>query len=117
MKNRIALLLMTALGVITDASAVFAGPAVAAGTNHTVVQTDTGTVWTWGANASGQLGDGTTTGRLTPTSIAITGVMAIAAGGDSSYALKTDGSVWAWGANGSGQLGTAPRRHAPRRWR
>ncbi|PYR13611.1 MAG: hypothetical protein DMF99_00940 [Acidobacteria bacterium] len=95
-----------ALFVLIDASVAFAGPAAAAGGAHSVVLTDTGTVWTWGANGFGQLGDGTTTTRSTPTWISsITGVVAIAAGGNSTYALKTDGTIWAWGANASGQLG------------
>ncbi|PYQ88998.1 MAG: hypothetical protein DMG03_02550, partial [Acidobacteria bacterium] len=68
------------LFVLIDASVAFAGPAAAAGGAHSVVLTDTGTVWTWGANGFGQLGDGTTTTRSTPTWISsITGVVAIAA--------------------------------------
>lgn len=91
------------------------GPGVAAGVAHVVVLTDSGTVWTWGYNASGQLGDGTTTNRMTPTWIGITGITAIAAGGYSTYALKTDGTVLAWGTNSVGQLGdgSATDRHIP----
>ena len=59
----------------------------------------------WGANDAGQLGDGTTTNRLSPTLSTLTNVVGIAAGGAHSLAIKNDGSVWAWGANGFGQLG------------
>jgi alpha-tubulin suppressor-like RCC1 family protein len=71
-----------------------------------------GTVWAWGSNSSGQLGDGTTTDRWTPVQVVesggsgyLTGIVAIAAGADISVALKDDGTVWIWGANGYGQLG------------
>lgn len=98
-------LLATAACVIAISSAE-AGPAVAAGTSHAVVLTDVGIVWTWGANGSGQLGIGNTSGKTVPTEVtSIFGITAIAAGGDSTYVLKSDGTVWAWGANGSGQLG------------
>jgi alpha-tubulin suppressor-like RCC1 family protein len=70
-----------------------------------------GTVWAWGANSSGQLGDGTVTTRLTPVQVKnpsgtafLTGIVAIAAGGP-SIALKSDGTLWSWGLNASGQLG------------
>lgn len=93
-----------------------AAPAIAAGTSHTAVLTSSGTVWAWGANASGQLGLGNTTAKTTPTEVtSISGVSAIAAGGDSTYVLKTDGTVWAWGKNSSGQLGdgSTTQRNAP----
>ena len=64
------------------------------------------TVWAWGANATGQLGDGTSTDRSTPVKVkGLTGVAAIAAGYKHSVAVKSDGTVWAWGSNQYGQLG------------
>ena len=73
-----------------------------------------GTVWTWGYNGQGQLGDGTTTNRLVPTQV-LTGAIAIGVGERHMLAVKSDGTVWAWGQNGSGQLGdgTTTERHVP----
>ena len=65
-----------------------------------------GTVWAWGLNSNGQLGDGTTTSALTPVQVTgLSGVSAIAAGGSHTVRVKTDGTVGAWGNNGNGQLG------------
>jgi len=67
------------------------------------VKTD-GTLWAWGDNVHGQLGDGTTTNRSTPVQIG-TGFAAVAAGISHTVAVKTDGTLWAWGDNVYGQLG------------
>jgi alpha-tubulin suppressor-like RCC1 family protein len=73
---------------------------------HTLALTSNGTVWSWGSNAFGQLGDSTTTDHSTPMQIAgLTDIVAIAVSDESSYALKSDGTVWAWGRNSHGQLG------------
>jgi alpha-tubulin suppressor-like RCC1 family protein len=80
--------------------------AIAAGGRHNLALLGNGSVVAWGANDSGQLGDGTTTNRTSPVLVSsLTGVVAIAAGESHSLAIKNDGSVWAWGANGFGQLG------------
>jgi alpha-tubulin suppressor-like RCC1 family protein len=84
--------------------------AVAAGAGHSLALREDGTVWAWGLNTSGQLGDGTTTSRETPEQVlGLSGVTAIAAAGDISLAIGSDGAnagvVWAWGANSAGQLG------------
>jgi len=69
------------------------------------VRTD-GTVWAWGDNRAGELGDGTTTDRLAPVqATGLTGVTQVAGGCDHSLALRSDGTVWAWGNNSAGQLG------------
>jgi alpha-tubulin suppressor-like RCC1 family protein len=79
---------------------------VAAGQYHTVAAKSDGTVWTWGYNANGQLGDGTTTQRTSPVqAILVSGVTAVAAGASHTLVLKSDGTVWGWGYNGWGQLG------------
>jgi len=64
-----------------------------------------GTVWAWGFNSEGELGNGNNTGSNVPVQVsALTSVIAIAAGGH-SLALKNDGTVWTWGFNGYGELG------------
>jgi alpha-tubulin suppressor-like RCC1 family protein len=80
--------------------------AVAAGSSHTVVLANNGTVWAWGKNSNGQLGDGTVIDRPAPVRVSgLTGVTAIAAGANHTIALKSDNTVWAWGSNSNGQLG------------
>ena len=65
-----------------------------------------GTVWAWGINANGELGNGTTTNASTPTQVhGLTNVRSIATGLSHGLALKRDGTLWAWGANDGGQLG------------
>ncbi|PVZ52353.1 RCC1 domain-containing protein [Arthrobacter sp. H-02-3] len=70
------------------------------------VKTD-GTLWAWGGNAFGQLGNGTKTTSTSPVRVAgVAGVQKVIADGYSTFAIKTDGTVWAWGGNFHGQLGT-----------
>jgi alpha-tubulin suppressor-like RCC1 family protein len=66
--------------------------------------TGDGTLYAWGQNNYGQLGDGTTTTRSTPTPV-MSSVKAVAAGDSHTVVLKTDGTVWGFGWNGYGQLG------------
>ena len=76
--------------------------AVAAGSGHGVALRADGTVATWGVNDYGQLGDGTTTRRVSPVNVTggLDDVIAVAAGQLHTVALKFDGSVWSWGYNG-----------------
>jgi hypothetical protein len=79
-----------------------------------------GTVWAWGANWSGQLGDGTATQRLLPVMVVgIQGVAMISAGSNHSAALRRDETVWAWGNGGNGQMGngSASSKYSPVRVR
>jgi alpha-tubulin suppressor-like RCC1 family protein len=65
-----------------------------------------GSVWAWGDNSYGQLGNGTTTESWTPVQVpGLTGIVDVAAGADYALALRQDGTVWAWGDNGDGSLG------------
>jgi alpha-tubulin suppressor-like RCC1 family protein len=80
--------------------------AVAAGGEHSLALKSDGTVWAWGRNLEGQLGDGGTTSRPVPSQVSgLSGITAIAAGEYHSMALKSDGTVWCWGSNSRGQLG------------
>lgn len=81
-----------------------ATPAILAGSDHTLLLKTDGTVWAWGRNDRGQLGNGSGVASTRPVLIG-NAVVAIATGGDSSFALKADGSLWAWGDNRLGQLG------------
>ena len=95
---------------------------VAAGAEHTMALTEEGNVWAWGANWTGQLGDGTALPQSTPVAVKgqdgqgrLADIMAIAAGVEHSVALKKDGTVWTWGGNRYGQLGvgTTNEQHTP----
>jgi len=77
-----------------------------AGSVHTVAIKSNGTLWAWGANYYGHLGDGTTTNRLSPVQVGTdTDWVSVSAGGGHTVAIKTNETLWAWGDNGNGQLG------------
>lgn len=86
---------------------------VAAGPAHTCVRRASGSVWCWGSNTSGQLGDGTVVDRPSPVRVVdLPPVAQIAAAGftfrtpeGSSCARTEAGAVWCWGNNEFGQVG------------
>lgn len=85
---------------------------VAAGSSHSLALAADGTVWAWGSDSSGELGDKGSVAKSLPVHVlgpggtgVLDGVVAVAAGSNYSVALRADGTVWAWGANGGGQLG------------
>lgn len=74
------------------------------------------TVWAWGHNSQGQVGDGSTVNRLVPVSASgLSGVVAVSGGIYHSLALKDDASLRSWGNNYYGQLGdgTTTQRLTP----
>lgn len=80
--------------------------AVAAGGNHSLALRADGTVWAWGRNDFGQVGNASFSNAFSPVQVqGLTNITAIAAGGNHSLALKADGTVWAWGDNAKYQLG------------
>jgi hypothetical protein len=83
---------------------------VAAGAYHSLAVKTNGTVWAWGYNGYGQLGNNTTASTSTPVQVSgLSNVIAVAAGDSHSLAVKTNGTVWAWGNNWYGQLGNNTR--------
>jgi alpha-tubulin suppressor-like RCC1 family protein len=86
--------------------------AVAAGESHSLALKGDGTVWAWGANDGGQLGNNSLKDGPAPVEVkgpggngVLADIVAIAAGGQTSLALRADGTVWSWGVNDKGQLG------------
>jgi Alpha-tubulin suppressor and related RCC1 domain-containing proteins len=77
---------------------------VCTGGYHTLALKTDGSLWAWGSNSFGELGDGTQQDRSVPIEI-MDDVIAISAGSSSSFAIKSDGSLWAWGSNTYGDLG------------
>jgi alpha-tubulin suppressor-like RCC1 family protein len=89
---------------------------IATGEFHSLALKDDGSVWSWGFNNYGQLGDGTTTDKNIPVQVSdLSHVTMVTAGRDHSLALKDNGTVWAWGHNEYGKLGdgTAINRSTP----
>src|SRR5437879_5108552 len=102
--------------------------AIAGGYLYRLALKSDGTVWAWGHNQYGELGNGTYTNNDTPVQVLgpggvgfLTGVTALGGGQYHSLALKSDGTVWAWGQNTSGELGNGvfdspaqiPPQHTP----
>ena len=84
---------------------------------HTAAIKTDGTLWTWGLNDQGQLGDNTILSRSSPVQTITRGTnwKQVACGSRYTAAIKTDGTLWCWGLNGSGQLGdnTTTNRSSP----
>ena len=89
---------------------------VTAGVYHTVAIKNDGTLWAWGYNYYGQLGDGTTTTKYLPTQIGTdTSWKSVTTGVYHTVAIKNDGTLWAWGNNYYGELGdgTTTNKNVP----
>src|SRR5262245_54468382 len=93
-------------GAITLSNAV---AEVAVGEYHCCARKTDGTLWCWGRNNYGQLGDGATVDKTTPVQAGAStlgnGVAEVALGEYHGCARKTDGTLWCWGRNNYGQLG------------
>ena len=98
-------------GSISTPVTTFAGGTnwkqVSSGGNHTAAVKTDGTLWAWGRNADGQLGNATITSTSTPVTTFAGGTnwKQVTCGGYHTAAIKTDGTLWNWGRNTSGQLG------------
>ena len=85
-----------------------AAPEIATGGSHTINLKKDRSLWAWGFNDFGQLGDGTSVDRRSPVQIGSDtdwAKIAAAKGGYHTIALKRDGTLWAWGRNDYGELG------------
>ncbi len=83
--------------------------AVAVGSGHALVLKTDGSLWAFGRNTDGQLGDGTTDWQKTPVKI-MDGVVQVSACDNTSMAVKQDGSLWAWGEDRYGNLGLGTKK-------
>ena len=79
--------------------------AVDGGDGHTVAIAQDGTLWAWGHNNFGQLGDGTTVDSWVPKQVSTDTWTKVSAGGGHTLAIRSDGTLWAWGYNSNGQVG------------
>ncbi|MCF8255171.1 MAG: T9SS type A sorting domain-containing protein [Bacteroidia bacterium] len=87
---------------------------ISSSAEHVLALTEAGSVYTWGKDYNGELGQGSNPGSFFLTAVPVvsesgsgilSNVKSVAAGGQFSLALKQDGSVWSWGANANGKLG------------
>ncbi|MGI4866411.1 MAG: hypothetical protein ACRYFZ_20970 [Janthinobacterium lividum] len=94
-------------GTFTSTGVLFSrAKTLATGYAHTMSVRADGTLWAWGNNAFGQLGNGSTTSSSVPVQVGTaTNWVSVAAGDFHTVAVKTDGTLWAWGENFQGQLG------------
>jgi len=80
--------------------------AISSGWKHTLALKSDGTVWAWGKNRNGELGDGTSINRSNAVQVlALSNIVAVSGGDYNSIALRSDGTVWKWGVNDVGELG------------
>lgn len=95
------------VGALTNWMSVSVGCASAGAQlpNCLSLKTD-GTLWSWGRNTFGQLGDLTVSPRSSPVQVGTaTNWASFATGGESSFAITSAGTLWSWGSNTQGQLG------------
>jgi len=90
---------------------------VAGGGYHTGAVKNDGSLWMWGQNSEGQLGDNTTSARSSPVQTVSAGTSwkIVACGANHSGGIKLDGTLWMWGLNDHGQLGdnSVTQRNSP----
>ncbi len=81
---------------------------------QTVAILENGSVWTWGSDRYGQLGNGEVSADSAPTRVSVPAGISFAlvdSGGATEYGIDTQGAVWSWGQNNQGELGT--KHHGP----
>ncbi|MEK8127556.1 fibronectin type III domain-containing protein [Paenibacillus filicis] len=87
-----------------ELSITLASPYVNTGRSQFAIKSD-GTVWSWGKNSSGELGDGSTAIKSVPTqNTNLSGFRQISSGANHTIGIKGNGTVWAWGSNGNANV-------------
>jgi len=87
--------------------------AISSGWKHILALKSNGTVWAWGLNGHGELGDGTAINRSNAVQVLNLSNIVMVSGGDyNSIALRSDGTVWKWGLNDVGELGLGTNDNA-----
>src|SRR5258706_2065523 len=105
-----ALLLAVAFAIATVASPVWA-MRIGAGHSHSFLIKDDRSLWVWGDNFTGQLGDGTQVERSSPVKLpGLASIVDVGGGAAHSVAVRADGTVLAWGVNDRGQVGDGTTR-------
>ena len=94
----LALTLSASSALAYDSAAPEAARTMSAGASESFVIDGNGTLWAWGDNQWGQLGDGTTEDRSRPVRV-LEGVRSVSAGESHTYAVLEDNTLWAWGRN------------------
>ena len=91
---------------VTIAAVFSRATSLATGDYHTVAVRADGSLWAWGYNSNGQLGQGDLTQQTSPSQVGTgTSWVSATAGGAHTVAVRADGSLWVWGNNANGQLG------------
>lgn len=88
---------------------------VAVGDEHSTALKDNGSVFAFGGNANGQLGDGTTTDSSSPVQSKITSVTGVSGGDEHTCAAKSDGTIWCWGYGASAGIDGGTDQPMPQR--
>ncbi|MGH7969534.1 MAG: RCC1 domain-containing protein, partial [Limisphaerales bacterium] len=88
--------------------------AISSGWAHILALKADGTVWAWGLNAHGEVGDGTSINRSNAVQVLnVTNIVSVSGGDDHSSALCADGTLWKWGQNDVGELGLGTTNNSP----
>lgn len=104
MKEKLLLILLILFTITSNAQQCYRF--VTGGSYNVLALKSDNTLWGWGANPNGELGDGTYITRSTLSQIGTeTNWLAISTGSHSTIAIKTDGTLWSWGLNSAGELG------------
>jgi alpha-tubulin suppressor-like RCC1 family protein len=87
--------------------------AISAGENHSLAVKSDGSLWAWGDNYFGQLGDGTLVNKNSPVKVeSDVRWIVVNSKHNHNIAVKSDGTFWTWGWNGAGQLGVGGSKNS-----